>query len=478
MKRFLKTIIIVTSISFQTQVIAQWVHLNETFDGGFITSIKTFQGKLFVGTANFSPKHNKIFVSSDTGQTWTCVDSINGYNDSFDEFAILGNTLFISDADSGIYRSLDQGNTWSPLFYVANAHHFPICTKDSVIIVGTDFGQLFQSLDNGITWNLRDNGSLCNYIDCLGSNSTTIFAGTCFGMLASYNNGSTWSPVGFYSLRGPIINQGQYVFTTANEAWIYKSSDNGSNWIDVTNNLPEIQFIYCFGISNNNLLCSGTFGVYTTSDDGQNWIRANTGLGTTRVNGFDTLGNFIFAASNDGVYMIDTSQISLLPCDFLLASASSTPPSCDTCSDGTATAYPFYGTPPFTYVWQTNPIQTTQTATGLSNGIYSFCVTDSTGCSGCDSVWVSINVGIKNYPNTSSFSFYPNPTTGHLTIVNPVINSKAEIKVLNLLGDVEYYSILTEHKTDIEVSGLPDCLYIIQFSTSENTVIYKKFIKK
>jgi len=478
MKRFLKTMIIVTSISCQTQVIAQWVHLNETFDGGSISTIKTFQGKLYVGTANFSPKHNKIYVSSDIGQTWTCIDSINGYNDAFDEFATLGNTLFISDADSGIYKSVDQGNTWSPLFYVANAHHFPIYTKDSAIIVGTDFGQIFQSLDYGNTWNLRDSSSLCNYIDCIGSNSTTLFAATCGGMLASGNNGSTWSPVGFSSLRGPIINKGQTIFSTAAEAWIYKSLNNGSNWIDVTNNLPEIQFIYCFGISNNNLLCSGSFGVYVTSDDGQNWIRSNSGLGTTRINGFDTLSNFIFAASNDGVYKIDTSQISLLPCDFLLTFANSTHPSCDTCSDGTATAYPLYGTPPFSYVWYTNPIQTTQTATGLSIGMYSFCITDSTGCSGCDSVWVDINVGIMSYPKPLSFSFYPNPTTSHLTIVNPGINTKSEIRILNLLGDVEYYSILTENKTDIDVSWLPDGLYIIQFSTSENTVIYKKFIKK
>jgi len=478
MKRFLKILIIAISVCFQSKVIAQWSHLSETFDGGAIVSIKTFEGKLFVGTFNFSPKHNKIYVSSDTGLTWTCVDSINGYNDSYGEFAALGNTLFVSDADSGIYKSLDHGNTWNQLFYIANAHHFPICTKDSVIIVGTDYGgQLFQSLDDGVTWNLRDSSSLCNYIYCLGSNSTTIFAGTCYGMLASYNNGTNWSPVGFSSLQGPIIHKGQNVFSSGNSR-IYKTSDNGLNWNDVTNNFPEGQFIYSFGISNNNLLCAGQFGVYLTNDDGQNWIRANSGLGTSRVNGFDTLGNFIFAASNDGVYKIDTSQIAFLPCDFLLSGWYSTNPSCDTCADGSATAYPLNGIPPYTFVWQTNPIQTTQTATGLSNGYYSFCITDSTGCSGCDSAWVSTTLGINNSPESSSFKFYPNPAIDHLTIVSPIINPGTEIRILNLLGEVEYFSTLTKLKTDIDLSGLPNGVFIIQLSASENKVICKKFIKQ
>jgi hypothetical protein len=47
--------------------------------------------------------------------------------------------------------------------------------------------------------------------------------------------------------------------------------------------------------------------------------------------------------------------------------------------NGSATVAPNGGTPPYTYSWNTSPVQTTQTATGLRVGVYTVTVTDSKG---------------------------------------------------------------------------------------------------
>jgi hypothetical protein len=47
--------------------------------------------------------------------------------------------------------------------------------------------------------------------------------------------------------------------------------------------------------------------------------------------------------------------------------------------NGIATVTPSGGTPPFSYSWNSNPVQTTQTATGLKAGVYTVTVTDSKG---------------------------------------------------------------------------------------------------
>lgn len=59
--------------------------------------------------------------------------------------------------------------------------------------------------------------------------------------------------------------------------------------------------------------------------------------------------------------------------------ASSTPITCNNGANGTATATP-NGIGPYTYSWNTTPIQTTQTATNLPSGSYTVTVTDNTGC--------------------------------------------------------------------------------------------------
>ena len=63
-------------------------------------------------------------------------------------------------------------------------------------------------------------------------------------------------------------------------------------------------------------------------------------------------------------------------------------------SDGTATAFPIGGTPPYTYSWANalNPsteIGTTQTITGLSAGVYIVTVTDANGCTATASATVN-----------------------------------------------------------------------------------------
>ncbi|MHC1703192.1 MAG: T9SS type A sorting domain-containing protein [Tenuifilaceae bacterium] len=58
-------------------------------------------------------------------------------------------------------------------------------------------------------------------------------------------------------------------------------------------------------------------------------------------------------------------------------------------SNGTATATPAGGTTPYTYSWNSAPVQTTQTATGLPAGTYTGTVTDNKGCTASSTIGIS-----------------------------------------------------------------------------------------
>ncbi|TAL62603.1 MAG: T9SS type B sorting domain-containing protein [Bacteroidetes bacterium] len=73
----------------------------------------------------------------------------------------------------------------------------------------------------------------------------------------------------------------------------------------------------------------------------------------------------------------------------LNVSATSTNILCNGQCTGTGTASPSGGTSPFTYSWNTSPVQNTQTATGLCAGNYNVTVTDAVGSTGTAPVTIT-----------------------------------------------------------------------------------------
>jgi len=85
--------------------------------------------------------------------------------------------------------------------------------------------------------------------------------------------------------------------------------------------------------------------------------------------------------------------------------SSSTDVSCNGGNDGSATSSASGGNSPYTYQWDDPISQTSETATGLSAGIYNVVVTDSTGCSASASVTINeptaLNAGITSSTDAS-----------------------------------------------------------------------------
>ena len=77
----------------------------------------------------------------------------------------------------------------------------------------------------------------------------------------------------------------------------------------------------------------------------------------------------------------DTAFVTITePASPLTALSFTTDVLCNGGNTGTATVSPAGGTPGYTYLWNTIPVQTTATATGLIAGNYSCLITDTNGC--------------------------------------------------------------------------------------------------
>jgi uncharacterized repeat protein (TIGR01451 family) len=100
-------------------------------------------------------------------------------------------------------------------------------------------------------------------------------------------------------------------------------------------------------------------------------------------------GNGFFSSLMPGTYTVSVTDasscttntvVNIIDMPGPIATATSTPSHCGLC-DGTATVMPAGGTPPYTYVWNATPTQTTQVAQGLcGNSTYTCTVMDAMGC--------------------------------------------------------------------------------------------------
>ena len=71
----------------------------------------------------------------------------------------------------------------------------------------------------------------------------------------------------------------------------------------------------------------------------------------------------------------------------------------------------------------------------------------------------------------SSFSIYPNPTIERLTI--SITEELCNVAIYNLSGQ----KVLQTEQTEVDVSGLPDGMYILRAQTADGNMYQDKFIK-
>lgn len=208
-----------------------WVALNEEqLKGLDINCIEVEANNLIIGTLK-----QGIFVSKDGGLNWKT--SEKNINSPIRAFIRFKNKLY-AGTDSGIYESIDSGNSWSHNFGQLQILGFTILNEK--IYAATQRGALMFD-DTSANWKSIYDGDALHDI---GNDGTYIFAMTIDKqLLKTRNDGSAWEnaqngiarPPNFYTNELKHIES-----TTFSAQWIgiYQSADNGSSW-NKLNGLPD-----------------------------------------------------------------------------------------------------------------------------------------------------------------------------------------------------------------------------------------------
>ncbi len=160
--------------------------------------------------------------------------------------------------ESGLYKSKDQGATWSHVYLSGRVTAVTVHPDDaSVLFMGIDIRGTFKSTDGGTSWTKINNG--------LYSSGESIAAANCF----AFHPGNA-----------------QEIFMSTGWVDLYKTTDSGKKWHKTADLLTELD-VQAVAIHPDNpqrlWALTQRDGIYTSKDGGISWSPMNEGYAGKRA---------------------------------------------------------------------------------------------------------------------------------------------------------------------------------------------------
>ncbi len=272
--------------------------------------------RLFVDHIIVDPRNSKViyvathrhkdaggfFKSSDGGLTWR--ESPELRNEALHSLTQSDRdpNVLITGTFNGIFRSIDSGETWTPLSTantpgLVHVESLAIDPHDTDIIYAGTWYLPYKTTDGGKTWRIIKNGIIDDSdifaINLDPRDSHHIIASACSGIYETRDAGENWRKIqGIPSqsrrtraiLQHPTI-PGLVFAGTTEGFWRSARGGNNNSWMVTTSRQLEINSIAVHP-RNPNTVYIGTnnYGVMVSIDGGKNFVPSNGGFSGRFVN--------------------------------------------------------------------------------------------------------------------------------------------------------------------------------------------------
>ncbi|MDX2191344.1 MAG: T9SS type A sorting domain-containing protein [Bacteroidota bacterium] len=242
-----------------------------------ITSFANDGGLLYAGTSS-----KGVFRSSDNGITWTDANNTVISASGINSLAVANNSL-VAGTNEGVYVAVNQltANWALAITGITNTTVTSIASNGNIWYAGTRAG-VFSSTDSGVNWTVEDIG-YTGAVQTLAIHNNNLYVGVPTGVfrkLAISTTGTSFN-TGIYNVNTYALYNSGTLSIVANENGVYVSTTSGS---------PVTSYVAASGFTNattvNTFAKAGTKlyagtkfdGIFESSDNGFTWTAANTGL--------------------------------------------------------------------------------------------------------------------------------------------------------------------------------------------------------
>jgi photosystem II stability/assembly factor-like uncharacterized protein len=474
------------------------INLNFPFGIVNIYSITAIEGTLFSATS-----YDGVYKSTDGGLNWSSANTGMGPKDVRAITATNVSTLISGTNYVGIYRSTDLGSSWNKSItgFLAGSSILSLLVSEPSVYAGTRDG-IYRTYNNGDSWmKMAGTNDTINHCTVWGmcEKDGDIYAGTFLQfnstVYKSTDKGSTWSRSGTglpsdLSFIFSMVTSGNNLIASTDEG-IYYSSDDGANW-----NLANIPSIYipsvAVGGGNYVYAAVPSIGVYRSEDNGVNWIAVlqSPAIDYVEVAAIDNnafAGSFFegarYSSNNGSVWFISNG----FPSDASIFALGPV-------GDGMVLA----GTdlaPSWIYASFDNGVSFSPYSEGLGEraSVEAFAVNDTFMFAGTDDhgVWRRLLPGIVSVQAESEIpqdfylaQNYPNPFNPTTTIKYSIVSEEfATLKVFNAIGE-ELLTLVSEvkpagnYEVIFNAENLASGIYYYRLNAGEFSAIKKMILMK
>jgi hypothetical protein len=255
-----------------------------------------------------------IFESSDAGATWTQLPGTHhpvAYNEWTSVIAVSpANQDVIFAGGVGYSRSTDGGTTFTSIGGTHSDHHQIVFDpgNSNVLFMATD-GGVYRSADNGATWTVQSAGLVATQLYSLGVSQTNpllLGGGTQDQGVIRSTGATAWADTGAGNEGGFFIvdpNDADNVYVTPWSGNLRRSTDGAVTWTTILNGLgtpaPTVEHLAIRPGDSNQLLCAAGATVFRSTDQGTTWSGVLTPTASPR--------QVAFAPSNSAIAYTATS---------------------------------------------------------------------------------------------------------------------------------------------------------------------------
>jgi hypothetical protein len=202
---------------------------------------------------------------------------------TFKNIAIHDTILYTSVLDRGVFRSTDQGKSWTAMNDGLNGRDiFTLVSFGNELFAGTELNGLYICSESDGRWSQFTSKSGNYYARIFGMtvHGNEIWAATDYGLIKLYKKNGVWVDSLIHTMRwsqAVAVTDSFIYVSSGNE--MERSADHGIIWTACTSGLSNSKIVYLKMLDNKLGFAGTNNGAFITSNGGTLWNIINNGIG-------------------------------------------------------------------------------------------------------------------------------------------------------------------------------------------------------